>query len=274
MSFEHILWEEADNVATLTINRPERLNSLHTGVIAEMIEAVDQIRDGQSKARCLILTGAGRGFSSGADLGGGGAAAAAGNGSGKQRPSGPPDAGKVLETHFNVLMERLFSLPVPLVTAVNGPAAGAGCSFAIAGDIIIAAKSAYFLQAFVNIGLVPDVGSTWLLPRMIGRVRATRMMMLGERVPAAQALDWGMVSEVVDDDQLMARAGEVAHKLASGPTKALTLIRTGIRECLDKTLTEGLMVERRHQLIAGRSADFGEGVRAFLEKRPAKFTGA
>lgn len=272
MSFEHILWEEADNVATLTINRPERLNSLNTDVIAEMIEAVDQLRDGQSQARCLILTGAGRGFSSGADLGGGGAGG--GKASGRKRPSGPPDAGKVLETHFNVLMERLFALPVPLVTAVNGPAAGAGCSFAIAGDIIIAAKSAYFLQAFVNIGLVPDVGSTWLLPRMIGRARATRMMMLGERVPAAQALDWGLVSEVVDDAQLLARANEVAAKLAAGPTKALTLIRTGIRECMDKSLTEGLMVERRHQLIAGRSADFGEGVRAFLEKRPAKFTGA
>lgn len=274
MDFEHIRWEEADGVATLTINRPERLNSLHTGVVAEMIEAVDLIRDGLSSARCLVLTGAGRGFSSGADLGGGAAGAGGGSDTKKSsRPRGPNDAGKVLETHFNVLLERLFALPVPLVTAVNGPAAGAGCSFAIAGDIIIAAKSAYFLQAFVNIGLVPDVGSTWLLPRMIGRARATRMMMLGERIPADQAFEWGMVSEVVEDDQLMVRAKEVAQKLAAGPTKALTLIRTGIREAMDKTLTEGLMVERRNQLTAGRTEDFAEGVRAFLEKRPAQFTG-
>ncbi len=266
MAYEHILWDEADGVATLTINRPDRLNSLHVGVIAEMITAVDRIRDGQSTARCLVLTGAGRGFSSGADLGGGGAAGGGGG-------DGPVDAGKVLETHFNVLLERLFALPVPVVTAVNGPAAGAGCSYALAGDIIIAAKSAYFLQAFVNIGLVPDVGSTWLLPRMIGRVRATRMMMLGEKIPAEQAYDWGMVSEVVEDADLAARTREIAKKLASGPTKSLTLIRQGIRDCMDKSLTEGLMVERRNQMLAGRSADFAEGVTAFLQKRPTQFTG-
>jgi 2-(1,2-epoxy-1,2-dihydrophenyl)acetyl-CoA isomerase len=265
MSFQHILWEEADGVATLTINRPERLNSLNTEVIAEMIDAVDQIRDGTSTARCLVLTGAGRGFSSGADLSGGGAGGAIGK--------GPIDAGKVLETHFNVLLERLFALPVPFVTAVNGPAAGAGCSYALAGDIIVAARSAYFLQAFVNIGLVPDVGSTWMLPRMVGRARATRMMMLGERIPAEQAHEWGMVSELVDDDQLMARTTEIARKLAQGPTKALSLIRQGIRDCLDKTLTEALMVERVNQLAAGRSADFAEGVMAFLQKRPAQFSG-
>ena len=267
MAYEHITWNEADGVATLTINRPERLNSLNTDVIREMIDAVDQIRDGVSSARCLVLTGAGRGFSSGADLAPG-TAGGSGGGSG-----GPIDAGKVLETHFNVLLERLFALPVPVVTAVNGPAAGAGCSYALAGDIIIAAKSAYFLQAFVNIGLVPDVGSTWLLPRMIGRARATRMMMLGERIPADLAYEWGLVSEVVEDADLVARTAEVAKKLASGPTKALTLIRTGIRDCMDKSLTEGLMVERRNQMLAGRSADFAEGVMSFLQKRPAQFTG-
>jgi 2-(1,2-epoxy-1,2-dihydrophenyl)acetyl-CoA isomerase len=268
MAYDHITWAEEDGVAVLTINRPERLNSLNTDVIREMIDAVDMIRDGVSSARCLVLTGAGRGFSSGADLGGGGAGGGGGGGG-----SGPIDAGKVLETHFNVLLERLFALPVPFVTAVNGPAAGAGCSYGLAGDIIVAAKSAYFLQAFVNIGLVPDVGSTWMLPRMIGRARATRMMMLGERIPAAQAYEWGMVSEVVEDAELMARTMEIAKKLAAGPTKALTLIRTGIRDCMDKTLTEALMVERRNQMHAGRSADFGEGVMAFLQKRPAQFTG-
>lgn len=267
MDFEHILWSEADGVATLTINRPDRLNALHTGVIAEMIRAVDRIRDGQSQARCLLLTGAGRGFSSGADLAGG---SAGGGGGGR---SGPVDAGAVLETHFNVLLERLFALPVPFVTAVNGAAAGAGCSYALAGDIIVAAKSAYFLQAFVNIGLVPDVGSTWMLPRMVGRARATRMMMLGERIPAEQAYEWGMVSEVVEDAELMPRATAIAQKLAKGPTRALALIRTGIRACMDRTLTEALMVERENQLAAGRTADFAEGVMAFLQKRPASFTG-
>ena len=266
MAYEHITWAEEDGVAVLTINRPERLNSLNTDVIREMIDAVDKIRDGISSARCLVLTGAGRGFSSGADLGAGGAGGSGGG-------SGPIDAGKVLETHFNVLLERLFALPVPFVTAVNGPAAGAGCSYALAGDIIVAGKSAYFLQAFVNIGLVPDVGSTWMLPRMVGRARATRMMMLGEKIPATQAYEWGMVSEVVEDAELMARTMEIAKKLAAGPTRALTLIRTGIRDCMDKTLTEALMVERRNQMHAGRSPDFAEGVMAFLQKRPAQFTG-
>lgn len=266
MTFEHILWTEADGVATLTINRPDRLNSLNGKVIAEMIDAVDSIRDGTSSARCLLLTGAGRGFSSGADL-------SASGGAGGAAGKGPMDAGKVLETHFNVLLERLFALPVPFITAVNGPAAGAGCSFALSGDIVIAGKSAYFLQAFVNIGLVPDVGSTWLLPRLVGKPRAQAMMMLGERIPAETAADWGMIYKVVDDAELMAEALKIATKLANGPTKALSLIRTGIRDCMDKTLTEGLMVERRNQMHAGRSADFAEGVLAFLQKRPAAFTG-
>lgn len=266
MGFQHILWTEADGVATLTLNRPERLNSLDTDVIAEMIAAVDRIRDGSSRARCLVLTGAGRGFSSGADL-------SASGGAGGSAGSGPIDAGKVLETHFNVLLERLFALPVPFVTAVNGPAAGAGCSYALAGDIIVTARSAYFLQAFVNIGLVPDVGSTWMLPRMVGRARATAMMMLGERISAEQAFEWGMVSRLVEDAALMDETMAVARRLAAGPTTALTLIRHGIRQCMDKSLTEALMVERQNQLRAGRSADFAEGVMAFLQKRPAEFTG-
>jgi 2-(1,2-epoxy-1,2-dihydrophenyl)acetyl-CoA isomerase len=265
MTFQHITWTEEEGVATLTINRPERLNSLNTEVIQEMITAVDTIRDGVSTARCLVLTGAGRGFSSGADLAPGMAGGAA--------SSGPLDAGKVLETHFNVLLERLFALPVPFVTAVNGPAAGAGCSYALAGDIVVAAKSAYFLQAFVNIGLVPDVGSTWMLPRLAGKARAQAMMMLGERIPAETALDWGMIYKVVDDAELMAETLAIARKLASGPTRALALIRSGIRDCMDKSLTEGLMVERRNQMHAGRSSDFTEGVMAFLQKRPAVFTG-
>ncbi|WP_164157371.1 enoyl-CoA hydratase-related protein [Sandarakinorhabdus rubra] len=265
MAYEHILFEEADGIATLTINRPQALNALHIGVIAEMIDAVDRVRD-EGTARVLVLTGAGRAFCSGADLAGGGAGGGA-------RRAGPPDAGAVLETHFNPLLERLFALPVPFITSVNGPAAGAGCSYALAGDIVIAGRSAYFLQAFVNIGLVPDVGSTWLLPRLAGRARAQAMMMLGEKIPAETAADWGLVYKVVDDADLAATTRAVAEKLAKGPTRSYALIRQGIRECLDKPLSEGLMVERRHQLIAGRTADFAEGVTAFLQKRPAQFTG-
>ena len=264
MAYEHILFDEADGVATLTINRPERMNALHVGVIAEMIDVVDKVRD-QGSARVLVMTGTGRAFCSGADLAGGGAGGGGGG--------GPVDAGKVLETHFNPLLERLFALPVPFITVVNGVAAGAGCSYALAGDIVIAARSAYFLQAFVNIGLVPDVGSTWLLPRLVGKARAQAMMMLGERIPAETALDWGMIYKVVDDADLAAEAGAIAAKLAKGPTRSYALIRQGIRDSLDKTLTEALMVERRNQLQAGRSSDFGEGVTAFLQKRPTAFTG-
>ncbi len=266
MAYEHIIFEEADGVATLTINRPERMNALHIGVIAEMIDAVDRVRD-EGTARVLLMTGTGRAFCSGADLAGGGAGGGAG------RSSGPPDAGKVLETHFNPLLERLFALPVPFVTAVNGAAAGAGCSYALAGDIVVAGKSAYFLQAFVNIGLVPDVGSTWMLPRLAGKARAQAMMMLGERVPAETALDWGMIYKVVEDAELMTEARAIAAKLAKGPTRSYALIRQGLRDCLDKPLTEALMVERRNQLQAGRTADFVEGVSAFLQKRPVAFTG-
>ena len=266
MAYEYILFTQADGVATLTINRPERMNALHVGVIAEMIDAVDRVRD-EGTARVLVLTGTGRAFCSGADLAGGGA------GGGDARPSGPPDAGKVLETHFNPLLERLFALPVPFITVVNGVAAGAGCSYALAGDIVIAARSAYFLQAFVNIGLVPDVGSTWLLPRLVGKARAQAMMMLGERIPADTAREWGMIYKVVDDADLAAEGAAIAAKLANGPTMSYALIRQGIRDSLDLTLTEALMVERRNQLKAGRTADFGEGVTAFLQKRPTAFTG-
>lgn len=269
MAYDHILLDERDGIATLTINRPDVLNGLSTHSVGEMIHAIDAVRD-RGTARVLLMTGAGRGFSSGADLSGGNAGAAPDS---SGLPAGPMDTGKVLESHFNPLLERLMDLPVPFVTAVNGPAAGAGASIALAGDIVIAARSAYFLQAFVNIGLVPDVGSTWILPRLAGRARAQAMMMLGEKVPAAQALDWGMIYKVVDDDALMTEAGALAARLAKGPTKAYALIRQGLRQCLDKPLSEGLMVERRNQRLAGLTEDFAEGVSAFLQKRPANFKG-
>ena len=264
MTYTNLLFNEADGVVTVTLNRPAALNALTTDLIAELIDAVDRVRD-EGTARCLLLTGAGRAFCSGADLANGGATSS--------DRHGPPDAGHRLETHFNPLLERLFALPVPFITSINGPAAGAGCSFALVGDIVVAAESAYFLQAFVNIGLVPDVGSTWLLPRLAGKARAQAMMMLGDKIPAATALDWGLVWQVVPDSDLMTTANTLARRLAAGPTQTYALIRHGIRDCLDASLTEALAIERRNQRTAGRSPNFAEGVSAFLQKRPPNFNG-
>ncbi len=261
MSYEHILFEEADGVATITINRPEKLNALSAISLAELSHAMDRVRD-EGAARVVLLTGAGRAFCSGADL----SVAHAGG--------GPIDMGAGLETGFNPLLEKIRRLPVPLVTAINGGAAGGGCGYALAGDIVIAARSAYFLQPFANIGLVPDVGSTWLLPRLAGRARATAMMMLGERISAEQAYDWGMIYQVVDDAKLMPTAQAITARLASGPTVAYGLMRQAIVDGLSSTLTESLARERRDQFVAGRTADHAEGVAAFLEKRKPAFRGS
>ncbi|MGB7406087.1 MAG: enoyl-CoA hydratase-related protein [Pacificimonas sp.] len=264
MAYENILMETDGGTATITINRPEKLNGLDLKTVEELIHAVQKVRDNDD-LRALIITGAGRGFSSGADLSGGGT----GSGGG-----GPVDAGKVLETHYNPLLENIMALNVPVITAVNGPAAGAGCSLALFGDFVIASEDAYFLQAFVNIGLVPDVGSTWLLPRVIGRARALEMMMLGEKLSAQKAHEWGLVYKVVSSDSLMAEAKTLAERFARGPTRAYAMIRQGVRDCMDKPLSEGLRVERLNQLQAGRTSDFGEGVSAFLQKRKADFKGS
>ncbi len=262
MAYATLDLKEADGIATITLNRPATLNALTVELVSEMIHALDTLRDA-GNTRVLLITGAGRGFSSGADLGAG----VTGD------PTGPRDAGLALETHYNPMLERIFALPFPVVTAVNGPAAGAGCSLAISGDVVIAAKSAYFLQAFINIGLVPDVGSTWLLPRMIGRARATGMMMLGEKLPAETAADWGLVWKVVDDAALMEEAHKICAKFAAGPTRSYALLRQAIRTSLESTLTQTLHHERVNQRSASRTNDFLEGVMAFLGKRAARFTG-
>jgi 2-(1,2-epoxy-1,2-dihydrophenyl)acetyl-CoA isomerase len=258
MAYRHVRLELSPAaVATLTIARPETLNALSAKTVAELHEAVDEaVREG---ARCLLLTGEGRGFSSGADLASGGGL--------------PEDAGEALENGFNPLVESLFALSIPFVAAVNGPCAGAGCSLALAADIVIAARSAYFLQAFVNIGLVPDAGATWLLPRLAGRARAMEMMMLGERISSEQAHRWGMIARVVDDEELAEEAVALATRLAQGPTIALGLIRRLARDAQNLSLTEALAAERIAQREAGRTQDFANAVAAFLQKRQPRFEG-
>lgn len=264
---DHILLEQSDGIATLTMNRPEKLNAMAPASLDRFVALLDRVRD-EGKARVLVLTGKGRAFCSGADLGGWD-----GEGEGEAGPL-LPDRGAGLERGHNLVAERLRYLPVPIVCAVNGGAAGGGCGYALAGDIVIAARSAYFLQPFANIGLVPDVGATWLLPRLIGKARATAMMMLGERIPAETAEQWGLIWKAVDDATLMDEAYAVAGRLAAGPTVAYNLMRQGIMDAMEMSLAQTLGMERRNQLIAGRSGDHAEGVAAFLEKRPPRFTGA
>ena len=257
MDYQNIRAEiSAASVGTITLDHPQSLNALTADMLDEVRNAVERL-PGEG-ARCLLITGEGRGFSSGANLAGDGL---------------PDDIGLALEEHFNPLMEAIASAPVPVVAAVNGPAAGAGASLALMADIVIAARSAYFLQAFVNIGLVPDAGATWLLPRLVGRARAMEMMMLGERIPAEQAAEWGMIARVVDDEFLAEEAVALATNLARGPTRALGLIRQLARNAEQSSLTDALAEERIAQREAGRTEDFKQAVFAFLQKRQPTFDG-
>lgn len=265
MGYEHILLEQRGAAAWLTLNRPQTLNAMNRGLFDELLHALDRLTEAGT-ARVLVITGAGRAFCSGADL-------SPNAWEGESVSAAGIDSGRILETHVNPLIERLGRLPLPVVTAVNGAAAGAGCSLALFGDIVLAARSAKFVQAFVNIGLVPDAGSTWLLPRLIGRPRALAMMMLGEGISAEQAEAWGMIYRCVADEDLIREAADLAERLARGPTVAYGLIRKGVRVALDSGLTEALALERRHQLLAGQTSDFTEGVAAFRGRRPPRFEG-
>ncbi|WP_239987421.1 enoyl-CoA hydratase-related protein [Sphingosinithalassobacter portus] len=246
-------------VGVLRLNKPENLNAMSLTMAEECLAALDVLA---SRARALIITGAGRAFCSGANLAGG-----------MGQEGSESDFGLSLETHINPMMTRLRDLDIPWITAVRGAAAGVGCSVALAGDMIVASETAYFLQAFSRIGLVPDGGSTHLLARSIGRVRAMEMMLLGERLPAATALEWGLVNRVVPDDMLEAEAMALAQRLANGPA-SLGRTRRMVWGAIDMPWAEALASERSEQLHAGRSADAAEGIAAFLEKRPAKFQGA
>jgi 2-(1,2-epoxy-1,2-dihydrophenyl)acetyl-CoA isomerase len=185
----------------------------------------------------------------------------------------PSDSGSVLESHINPLMLRLRDVPFPWVSAVKGSAAGVGCSFALAADIVVCGESAFFLQAFARIGLVPDGGSSWILANSIGRARAMEMMLLGERIPAAKALEWGMINRLVPDEQLMPAALDLAKALAAGPTQALGMIRRMAWSAANASFEDAMKTERNNQRLAGQTKDHREGVTAFLAKRPAQFTG-
>jgi len=259
MAHELIRLDIADNVATITLNRPDRLNAAPPQMFNEMNAAITTFPD--LGVRALMITGEGRAFCSGADIVGGGEEA---------MRRGP---GMALEESYNPVMRTLAALPIPIVAAVNGAAAGIGCSLALTADFVIAARSAYFLQAFVNLGLVPDGGATWLLPRLVGKARAAEMMMLGERISAEKAESWGLIHRAVDDNVLMAEARALVVRLANGPSVALGLTRIGMWRALEQTHAQALSAEAHAQVVASKTADAREGLMAFHEKRPPRFEG-
>ena len=263
MQFKHVTLDFDGPVAILKLDHPEVMNAVSMDMLGGLGEALDAIDDRRNEVRCLVMTGAGRAFCAGANL----------QGRDNQKPGSRSNAGVTLETGYHPFLRRLRNLHCPIVTSVNGAAAGAGMSFALMGDMILCARSAYFLQAFRRIGLVPDCGSTWLLPRLVGRARSVELSLMGERLPAEKALEWGLVNRVYDDAALMDETMKLAHELADGPTIALSLIRRLYWESSDNSFEDQLDLEQQMQRRAGAAEDFKEGVTAFLEKRPAKFKG-
>ncbi len=259
MTYSSIDYAIADNIATITLNRPQRMNALTPALLDELTDAVRVAQD--AGARALVLTGAGDAFCSGADL--------TGDGTGGM----PDDLGKLLDDHYHPAINALADCNVPVIALINGPAVGAGLSFALAGDIILMAKSAYLLLAFANIGLVPDAGSTWLVAKAAGRAKAMEMALLGEKIGAEQALDYGLVTRVVDEAKLTEEGGALARKLANGPSRALGMIRKQVAAACDLSRTDVLALEKTNQTAAGRTADFQEAAMAFLEKRKPNFKG-
>ena len=260
-NYENIRFSIENGLATITLNRPQSLNALSSGLKSDLLDAIRATGQADRGARALLITGEGRAFCAGADL-------AEGSLAGPER-----DLGKSLIDDYHPILLELSALNMPVISAVNGVAAGAGMSIAISADIVVAARSAYFLQAFVNIGLVPDAGSTFLLPRLVGAARARAMMVLGERVPAETALDWGLIYEVVDDDKLAEHAKDLGERLAQGPTRALNGIRQLVTQSLKNNYAEQLQAEAQMQREMGSTADSTEGVMAFIQKREANFQG-
>lgn len=259
---ETVLSVLAGGVLTLTLNRPDRLNAFTEEMHGALRAGIRRAQD-DADVRAVLLTGAGRGFCAGQDLG-----------DRDPRKGGPaPDLGQTLDSFYNPTLRLIRSLEKPVVCAVNGVAAGAGANIALGCDIVLAAKSARFIQAFAKIGLIPDAGGTWHLARILGEPRAKALALTAEPLPAEKAADWGLIWKAVDDADLMDQAQALAARLAAGPTLGLGLTKRLIQEAAANTLDQQLDAERDAQRQAGRSADYAEGVTAFLEKRPARFTG-
>lgn len=261
MNYETILFEQRDGLARLTLNRPDRLNSLTAQMLGELSDALQRVAD--ERARALVLTGAGRGFCAGQDLSDRAVA-----------PGGGVDLGETLEQRYNPLIRRLATLKLPVICAANGVAAGAGANIALACDIVIAARSARFIQSFANIGLIPDSGGGWMLPRLVGQARALGLALTAEPLPAEKAEVWGLIWKCVDDDRLEEETSALAAKFAAAPTMGLAATKKLIRASSTHSLDAHLDVERDMQSALGRTHDYKEGVAAFMEKRTPKFTGA
>ena len=259
MAYETIDFKADGPIARITLSRPDRLNSFTVQMHEELREALDDLGD----ARVLVLTGAGRGFCAGQDL----------NDRAVASDEHPVDLGLTVETAWNPLIRTLTSLPQPVIARVNGVAAGAGANVALACDIVIAAKSAKFIQSFSAIGLIPDSGGTWVLPRLVGQARALGLALTGEPLPADRAEEWGLIWKAVDDEALDAEVDAIANKLASLPPLGLAEIKKMIRESWSHTLDQELVRQRDAMRHLGFTADYREGVAAFLEKRQPKFTG-
>ena len=258
MTFDTIAFELVDRVARITLNRPDRLNSFTRAMHAELAQALDAA----AEARVIVLTGAGRGFCAGQDLNDRAVA-----------PGEAVDLGETVEASWNPLIRRLATMPQPVIARVNGVAAGAGANIALACDLVVAAKSAKFIQSFSALGLIPDSGGSWHLPRLVGQARALGLALTGEPLPAEKAADWGLIWKCVDDDALDAEVDALAKKLAALPPLGLAAIKSIVRTTGTRTLDQELDLQRDEMRRLGFTADYREGVAAFLEKRTATFTG-
>ena len=262
MTFETIKYSLSDGVAELRLNRPQMLNSFNVQMHQEIRTVIDQVENDKS-IRCLLLTANGRGFCAGQDLNDRAVA-----------PGGEaPDLGASVEAYYNPLVRSLTGMPKPVVCAVNGVAAGAGANIALACDIVLAARSASFIESFCKIGVIPDSGGTWNLPRLVGLARARGLALTGEKISAEKAESWGMIWRCVDDEALMTEARALAKHLATQPTKGLGLIKQALLCSANKSLHEQLEVEKELMRTAGRTHDYQEGVAAFTQKRQPNFKG-